>query len=395
MLTNRELFFKHVGQTSDTPPAIEVERAEGSYIYDSSGKQYLDLIAGVSVGNVGHRHPKVLQEIKNQIDKYLHVMVYGEYIQTPQVRYAEKLCSFLSEKFNAVFFVNSGSEAVEAAMKLAKRFTGRTEIIAFKNAYHGSTHGAASLMSSALYTHSYRPLVPGVKFLEFNNIEQLKNITCKTAAVFFEFVQSEAGYIPAEQKFAEQLRKRCSETGTLLIADEVQTGFGRTGNLFAYQAYCVEPDMLLIAKGMGGGMPIGALVSDKEILDSFTNNPVLGHITTFGGHPVSAAAALASLEVLIDENITENVSRKSDLFCKNLLHPNITDINGLGLMLSVGVRNFDTVKRLITYGLDIGFLTDWFLFENTRFRISPPLTISDNEILEGIFLIKKALDMMD
>ncbi len=391
MLSKRELFFKHVGQTSYAPPAIEVESASGSYVYDTSGKKYLDLIAGVSVGNVGHCHPKVVEAVKTQAEKYMHVMVYGEYILNPQVAYAERLCSLLPTSLNSVFYVNSGSEAVEAAMKLAKRYTGRSEIVAFKNAYHGSTHGAASIMSSNAYTYAYRPLVPVIRFLDFNDCAQLDLITEKTAAVFFEFVQSEAGYIPANQEFALKLRERCSETGTLLIADEVQTGFGRTGKLFAFEHYNIVPDILVIAKGMGGGMPIGALVADKFVTDAFTNNPVLGHITTFGGHPVSAAAALASLDVIVNENVIEQIAVKSKLFIENLIHPKIADVRGFGLMLSVGVGSFENVKNLILKGFELGFLTDWFLFEDKRFRISPPLTISNSEINTAVSLIKKAL----
>ncbi len=392
MLTQKQLFLKHVGQTSGTPLAVEVEKAEGIYLYDNKGKRYIDLISGVSVSNVGHRHPKVVEAVKSQLDKYMHLMVYGEYVISPQVEYAKLLTEQLPESLNSVYYVNSGSEAVETGVKLAKRYTGRYEIVAFKNAYHGSTHLAASLMSNNMYTHAYRPLVPGIRFLDYNETAQLEQITEKTAAVVLEYVQAEAGIIPGNPEFIRKLRERCTETGTLLIADEIQTGFGRTGSLFAFQQYNAVPDILLTAKGMGGGMPIGALIADKQITDAFMTKPVLGHITTFGGHPVSAASALASLNVLLDEKIVESVKAKSDLFFSLLTHPKIQKVRGKGLIISVKVGDIKTVKRLMRFGIKAGFLTDWFLFDDTRFRISPPLIITESQIHDAVNMINEALD---
>jgi len=331
MLTERQLFYNHVAQTSDSPIALEIEKAEGIYMYDNNGKKYIDLIAGVSVSNLGHRHPNVINAIKQQLDKYMHLMVYGEYIQTPQVEFAQLLVKQLPESLNNVYFVNSGSEANEGALKLAKRYTKRSEIIAFKNAYHGSTHGVLSVLGNEYFKQSFRPLVPGVKFIEFNNENDLSQITEKTACVIVEPVQAEAGIIVPENNYLQKLRQRCNQTGTLLIFDEIQTGFGRTGKLFAFQTYNVTPDIFTIAKGMGGGMPIGAFVANKKIMSAFKDNPVLGHITTFGGHPVSAAAAKANLETLLNENIIDNVNKKGELFRKLLVHNKIKSIRGVGL----------------------------------------------------------------
>ncbi len=391
MISQRELFLRHVGQTSDAPMGIEAVSADGIYIFDRYNKKYIDLVAGVSVSNVGHGHPRVKQAVKNQVDKYMHLMVYGEYIQSPQVEYAQMLSNLLPENLNSVYFVNSGSEANEAAMKLAKRYTGRTEIIAMKNAYHGSTQGALSLMSDSFFSQSYRPLVPGVRFIEFNNPNQISQITSRTAAVFVESIQGEAGIIPADKNFMIELNKRCKETGTLIIIDEVQTGFMRTGRMFGFMQYDIIPDIITIAKGMGGGMPIGALVTDKKISDSFKTNPVLGHITTFGGHPVSAAAAIASLEI-VSQFTEDNISHKYKLFKEGLQEMSqVEDIRGQGLLLSVKPRHSVPIETFVNIAKENGLLTDWFLFNNSRFRISPPLTISDNEIQEAIEKIQKSL----
>jgi len=395
MISHRQLFFQHVGQTSQAPMALEIERAEGIYMYGADGKKYIDLVSGVSVSNVGHRHPKVVEAVKNQLDKYMHLMVYGEYIQSPQIKYAKLLTDNISEKLNSVYFVNSGSEAIEGSMKLAKRFTGRAEIISFKNAYHGSTHGALSLMNDENLTQAFRPLVPAIKFLDFNNEDQLSEITEKTAGVIVEAIQAEGGIVPASLPFMQKLRQRCTETGTLLIIDEIQTGFGRTGKLFAFEHYGIVPDIIAIAKGMGGGMPIGAFVSDIEIMKSLTHNPALGHITTFGGHPVSAAGALASLEVILEEKLAEEANRKGQIYIDALInHPKIKSVRGKGLFLAFELEGADAVEKVINKGVELGFISDPFLFDNKRFRIAPPLTITDDEINISINLVKEALDIL-
>lgn len=391
MISQRQLFLNHVGQTSDEPLMLEIEKAEGVYLYEKD-KSYLDLIAGVSVSNLGHGHPAVVQAVKDQADKYMHLMVYGEYIQSPQVEFASLLAKHIPDPLQSVYFINSGSEANEAAIKLAKRYTGRSNIVGFKHAYHGSTQGLMSLISDTEWTQNFRPLLPGITLLDYNQQEQLSQITTDTACVIVEAVQAEAGIILGDYDFMQALRQRCTETGALLLIDEVQTGFGRTGSLFAFEQYNIVPDMFTIAKGMGGGMPIGALVSSKEIMDSFTNNPVLGHITTFGGHPVSAAAAIASLKVLLAENIIDQVKTKEQLFRSLLQHKKIKSVRGRGLFLSIELESFDEVLALIKLGLKHGFVTDWFLFEDKRFRIAPPLVITESEIKEACSRIIKALN---
>ncbi len=391
MTSNRELFFKHLGQTSPEPFALEIEKAEGIYMYAPCGKKYIDLIAGVSVSNVGHRHPKIVEAIKNQADKYMHLMVYGEYIQSPQVRLATKLAAVLPADISSIYLVNSGSEAIDGAMKLAKRATGRGEFIAFKNAYHGGTHGALSLMSDDTFTQAFRPLLPGITFLDFNATEQLNQITEKTAAVVAEAIQAEGGIIPAQQEFMKALRQRCTQTGTLLILDEVQTGFGRTGKFFGFEHYGIVPDIICMAKGMGGGMPIGAFAASKELMDCFQSAPVLGHITTFGGHPISCVAAEASLDILTSEKIIEQVDAKGKLLLNLLKHPAILSIRGQGLFYAVELGSFAKVQQFIKNGAEIGYATDWFLFCDTHFRIAPPLTITEKEIREAVSKIIKGL----
>jgi len=393
MSTLRQLFLKHVAQTSESPLALEIEKAEGIYMYDKSGKSYIDLISGVSVSNIGHRHPKVVEAVKNQVDKYMHLMVYGEYVQSPQVELAEKITSILPSQYESVYLVNSGSEAIEGAMKLAKRYTGRTEIIAFKNAYHGSTHGALSLLGDEFFKNSFRPLLPDVNFLNFNNETDLSRITERTACVVVEPIQGEAGIIIPENDFLIKLRNRCTETGTLLIFDEIQTGFGRTGKLFAFEHFNVLPDVFTIAKGMGGGMPIGGFVSSNEIMQVFKTNPVLGHITTFGGHPVSSAAALASLNVLLNDNIIDDVERKSLLFKKYLVHKEIKSIHGKGLFLAVELQDFDFLLKVLNKSIELGLVFDWFIFSDKHFRIAPPLNITDDEIKKSCDIILRALDL--
>jgi len=391
MLSQRQLFLNHVAQTSETPLALEIEKAEGVYLFDTSGKKYIDLIAGISVSNVGHRHPNVVAAIKSQLDKYMHLMVYGEYIQSPQVNLAKALSDVLPENLSAVYFVNSGSEAIEGAMKLAKRYTGRSEIISFKNAYHGSTHGSLSIMGSEEFKNAYRPLLPDTRQIEYNNLDQLKEITSKTACVVVETIQGEAGAIVPKNDFLVALRKRCSEVGALMIADEIQCGFGRTGKLFAFEHFNFVPDILCLAKGMGGGMPIGAFVSSLEIMSTLTNNPILGHITTFGGHPVSCAASLATLNTILEEKLLESVSEKEMLFRTLLVHPKIKSIHGQGLLLAIEFDSYEENKRIIDKCIENGVITDWFLFNAHSMRIAPPLTISLDQIKAACAVILAAI----
>lgn len=393
-LTQRQLFQSHLAQTTDFPMSLEIVRAEGSYMYDPDGKAYLDLISGISVSNVGHRHPRVVQAIKDQVDQYMHLMVYGEYIQSPQVKLAEKLTSLLHEKLNSVYFVNSGSEAIEGAMKLAKRATGRAEIVSMKNAYHGSTQGALSIIGSEDFKQAFRPLIPMTQSIRFNHLADLDFITRKTAAVIIEPVQGEAGYIPPDAGYLNALRKKCTETGTLLIFDEIQTGFGRTGKLFAHQLFNVIPDMITMAKGMGGGMPVGAFVASADLMAHLKENPILGHITTFGGHPVSCAASLASLEVIIEEGLIDKVKAKSALFRDLLKHDRITEVRGQGLMLAVQLDTFENVQKVIDHCLEKGVVTDWFLFCDNALRISPPLNISEEDIRKACATILEGIEKL-
>ena len=392
MISQRQLFLQHVGQTSDFPLQLEIERAEGIYMFDRNKKSYIDLISGVSVSNVGHLHPEVVKAVKDQVEKYMHLMVYGEYIQTPQVEFAKKLTTLLPENLNSVYFVNSGSEAIEGALKLAKRYTGRSEIISFKNAYHGSTHGALSVMGNEEFKNSFRPLLPEVKFLNYNSFYDLNLITEKTACVLIEPVQGEAGIRLPEENYLTKLSERCNEVGALLIFDEIQTGFGRIGKLFAFEEYNVVPDIMTIAKGMGGGMPIGAFVSSNKIMSSFKTNPILGHITTFGGHPVSCAAACASLDVLINEKIIDDVKSKGDLFRKYLNHSEIKEIRGIGLFMAVELRDFNQVKKVIDIAINKGLVTDWFLFHDSAFRIAPPLIITEDQIKHACDILYESIE---
>jgi acetylornithine/succinyldiaminopimelate/putrescine aminotransferase len=392
MLSPRHLFLLNTAQTSPFPRLLEIDRAEGMYLYEHSGKSYMDLVSGFAVSNIGHRHPRVVQAIKDQADKYLHLTVYGEYIQSPQVKFAEKLSSILPDSLSSVYFVNSGAEATEGAMKLAKRFTGRSEILACRNSYHGSTQGALSVMGNEYFKQAYRPLLPGIRFIEFNNLRDLEHINSETAAIIIETIQGEAGVRVPDTDYMQALRKRCNQTGTLLILDEIQTGFGRTGKLFGFEHYNIKPDILLLAKGMGGGMPIGAFISGNEIMSVLRENPILGHITTFGGHPVSCAAGLANLEVILEESLFKDVSIKESLFRKYLQHPEIKEIRGIGLMLSIQLSNFSQVEYVSNYCSDKGIIIDWFLHCDTAMRIAPPLIISEEEIKLACTIILKALD---
>lgn len=394
-ITSRQLFLNHIAQTSDAPLALEIEHAEHIYLTDRSGKKYIDLISGIAVSNVGHRHPKVVHAIKHQIDQYMHLMVYGEYVQSPQVKLAEALVkSTGSERLNQVYFTNSGTEATEGAMKLAKRFTGKTGFIACKNAYHGATQGALSLAGDEQFKNSFRPLLPDITHIHHGNFEDLQLINKKTAGIIIEIVGGEAGVKTAPKEYFQALRKRCNETGTLLIIDEIQTGFGRTGTFWAYQQMGIEPDILLTAKGMGGGMPLGAFIAPKEIMRALTYNPVLGHITTFGGHPVSCAASLATVKVLEEEKLIEQVNEKAALFLSCLKHPFIKEIRHAGLMMAVEFQDFKTVKAIIDHAIELGLITDWFLFCDNSLRIAPPLVITTEEIKKACNMLLQAIDMV-
>lgn len=392
MPTERERLLRHLAPTSDSPIGLEIEQAEGVYMYDPKGKKYLDLIAGISVSNVGHRHPKVVAAIKDQADKHLHLMVYGEYLQSPQVRFADALTSILPEQLNSVYFVNSGSEAVEGAIKLAKKATGRKELISFENAYHGSSNGALSLMGNEQFKHPFYPLLPETFHIRLNDIEGLQNITESTAAVFLETIQGEAGIRVPTREFMTALRNRCTETGALLALDEIQCGFGRTGKMFAFEHFDIVPDILLLAKGMGGGMPIGAFVASKELMSTLSHDPILGHITTFGGHPVSCAAGEACLSVIQDNDLAAEAERKGQLFRKLLNHEEIQEIRGKGLMLAIQLRDSDQLFPAIDRCIENGMVTDWFLFCDSAMRIAPPLTISDEEIAEACRIINESIE---
>ncbi len=392
MLTNRQIFLSNVAVPSSTPMALEIVKAEGIYMYDDKGKRYVDLVSGVSVNNVGHRHPKVIEAIKDQLDQYLHLMVYGEYIQSPQVQLTKLLIENLPENLNSVYFVNSGSEAIEGALKLAKRVKNRSQIFSFHKAYHGSTHGALSVLGNEEMKNAYRPLLPDVHFLEFNLEADLKRINEQTACVLVEPIQAEAGIILPENNYLQKLKARCHEVGALLIFDEVQMAFGRTGKLFSFENFDTVPDILCLAKGMGGGMPIGAFIASKEMMNTLTNNPALGHITTFGGHPVCAAAGLASLKVILEENLAEQAIAKGELFRK-LLHDlsGVDHIRGMGLMLAVECETEELNIKIINKLLEAGLIVDQFLFHKKAFRIAPPLTITDEQIIEISKLITKCI----
>jgi acetylornithine/succinyldiaminopimelate/putrescine aminotransferase len=370
---------------------LEIERAEGSFLYDRYGKAYLDLIAGISVSVLGHRHPVVIEAIKAQADRYLHTLVYGEFVLSPQVELATLLTSHLPATLDSVYFVNSGSEATEGAMKLAKRFTGRTEIISCREAYHGSTQGAASLMSPKFFTQPFHPLLPGIRHIVFNDENSLEKISTKTACVILEPIQAEAGVRLPRNGFLKKLRQRCLETGTLLVLDEIQAGYGRTGSLWAFSQFDIVPDILLLAKGMGGGMPIGAFIASKEMMDSLSYMPPLGHITTFGGHPVSCAAALATLKFLTNSGLINLVLEKEALFRKLLVHPAIQEVRSAGLLMAVEIGEFPALRKVILACLANGVVTDWFLFNDRSLRIAPPLTITTEEIRMACEVIIHAL----
>ena len=381
MSNTRDLFFQHIGQTSPSPMIVDVSTAEGIWIKDTDGVSYMDLTSGFSVTNVGHRNPKVIASIKEQLDAYLHTTVYGEHIQTPQVKYAKAITTILPSDLDTVYFVNSGSEAIEGAMKLAKKVTGKSDFVAASNAYHGSTQGAMSLKSDPYFTSKYRPLLPGISFGNFNDLSFLELITPNTAGVVIEVIQAESGIYQADKKWLESVKDMCQAMGAMLIFDEIQTGFGRTGKMFAFEHYEVFPDILCIAKGMGGGMPIGAFISNQKNMITLSDNPILGHITTFGGHPVSCAAALATLEVLLTENWLEESAIKAKIITDSLnSHPIVENIRQCGLFICMDIKKEIDLRSLFTKGLSMGLIVEGFLFHPNGFRIAPPLCITFAEI---------------
>ncbi|HEY0741818.1 MAG TPA: aspartate aminotransferase family protein [Chryseosolibacter sp.] len=387
-----EIFLNNLAPTSPAPFLIPIERAEGIYLYGPDGKRYIDLISGIGVSALGHRHPKVVAAIKAQVDRHLHVMVYGEYIQSPSNLLAKKFTSVLPANLNCCYFVNSGTEANEGALKLAKRVTGRTEIISCRKSYHGSTHGSLSVSGNETKKFAFRPLLPDVRFINFGAMEDLEMITEKTACIIMETIQGDAGVRIPSRAYMQAVRKRCTDTGTILILDEIQSGMGRTGKLFAFEHFDIVPDVLTVAKAFGGGLPIGAFVSSREMMNNFTFEPMLGHITTFGGNPVCCASALATLEVLEEEKLVSQVERKGKLFEELLKHPSIKEIRRIGLLFAIDFDSEERVSRIVNSAKENGLICYWFLSHPYSFRIAPPLTITDEEIRESCRIILKAID---
>ncbi len=391
-MNQRELFLRHVAQTSPAPLALEIVRAEGAILYDAGGKEYIDLIGGISVANTGHRHPKVLTAIQRQLDAYLHIMVYGEFVEAPQVQYAQLLATKLPSSLNSVYFTNSGAEAVEGAMKLAKRATGRTQIVAFNNSYHGSTQGALSIMGDEYWRNAFRPLLPGIAHLTYNSFDSLEEISTHTACVVVETVQAEAGVVAPDKEWMKALRKKCDDTGTLLILDEIQTGFGRTGKLWGFEHFAIVPDILLLGKALGGGLPLGAFIADHALMNLLADGPVLGHITTFGGHPLSCVAGMAAMNALLEEQMIDNVKKMEELFRSILIHPQIQAIRSFGLWMAIEFDSFEINKRIIDGCIEKGVLTDWFLFAPNCLRISPPLIISEKQVRDACAIIMSEIE---
>ncbi len=393
-MNSRDVFLKYLAQTSTDPLLIEVEKSDGIYLYGPDGNKYMDLISGIAVTNAGHRHPKVIQAIKDQVDRHLHVMAYGEFIQEPVNRFAVNLTSHLPENLKSVYFVNSGTEANEGAVKLAKRYTGRSEIVSFYHSYHGNTHGSLSISGNEEKKYAFRPLLPGIRFIHFNQDKELSDISRKTACVIVEPVQGDAGVILPENNFLKKLRKRCDDTGTLLIFDEVQTGFGRTGKLFAFEHFSVIPDIITLAKGLGGGLPLGAFISGYEIMQKLSHDPMLGHITTFGGNPVCCAAGNAALEVITEPEILNNIEAKGELFKKLLQNDKVVAIRQIGLMMAVEFKSEEIVQRIVHRCVEEGVITFYFLSNRRSLRIAPPLTITFDEIKIACSIIQEVFDEM-
>lgn len=390
-MNGRQLFQQYLAQTSAEPIGLHITGASGNYISDIDGKKYLDLIGGISVCNIGHRHPKVVAAIKQQADEYLHVMVYGELVQSPQVQYAAMLAKHLPDRLNSVYFTNSGTEAAEGAIKLARRATGRPGIISCNKSYHGSTLGSLSLMGDEYWRNAFRPLLPGVKRYNYNSTDLIEAIDTDTACVIIETIQAEAGVIEPQTEWLNKLRQRCNETGTLLIMDEIQCGFGRTGNMWGFEHYNIVPDIVLLGKALGGGMPLGAFVSSGELMQTLTHDPVLGHITTFGGHPVCCAAGMAAMQVLLDEQLIAGITAKEQLFHSSLKHPAIKAVRSKGLLVAIELDTADHVLATLKECLKKGLFSDWFLFAANCIRVAPPLTISEAEIKEACAIIMDSL----
>ena len=391
----KQEFFKYQAQTTPFAAGFEVEKAEGSYIYGKDGNAYLDFVAGVSANTLGHSHPKIIDAIKEQADRYLHVMVYGEYAQEKPVALCQLLAEATPEPLEVTYLVNSGAEAIDGALKLAKRYTGREEIISMKNSYHGNTHGALSVSGNEVHKREFRPLLPMISFIEFNNEEEFSKITEKTACVIAETIQGAAGFLTPSQNYFKNLKKRCEEVGALLILDEIQPGFGRTGKLFSFEHYDMVPDILVMGKGMGGGVPVGAFMSSAEIMKSLQHSPKLGHITTFGGNPLIAAASYATLKEVLDSGLMNEVNEKEALFRELLVHPKIKKVNGRGLMLAVELESPDYTLKVAKRCMEKGLIVFWQLYRNEFMRISPPLTLTQNEIRKGCQIILQALDEVE
>ena len=392
-MDTRRLFLQHVAQTSEAPLAIHIKKAQGSRIWDADGKEYLDLIAGISVCNTGHRNPSVIKAIKKQVDEYMHVLVYGEMIESPQVNYASLLAKHLPASLNSVYFTNSGAEAVEGAMKLAKRSTGRTGIIAFNQSYHGSTQGALSILGDEYWRNAFRPLLPGVTHLQHNDFESVQEINANTACVILETIQAERGVFSPSVEWMQAVRNKCNETGALMVLDEIQCGFGRCGTLWAFEQYDVVPDILLLGKALGGGMPLGAFIADRQLMRNLSADPVLGHITTFGGHPVCCAAGLAAFKWLLKKGIVDKMKKKEMLFKKLLQHEKIIAFRSAGLLIALEFSSFEENKKLIDHCIVNGLLTDWFLFAPHCMRIAPPLNISSKDIIAACGIILEGLTL--
>ncbi len=391
-MTQRQLFLNHIAQTSASPIGLEIVKASGIYQYDVDGKKYIDLIAGFSVANIGHSHPKVIEAVQQQAAAYMHLIVYGEFIQSPQTTYAKLLTDHLPSALNSVYFTNSGTEATEGALKLAKRATGRSKIIAFNKSYHGSTQGALSVMGDEYWRNAYRPLLPDVYHFNYGSDETIDEIDNGTACVILETVQAESGVIKPSKEWLMAVRRKCNEHNTLLILDEIQCGFGRTGSLWAFEQFDIVPDVLLLGKALGGGMPLGAFIAEKKLMDTLSHNPVLGHITTFGGHPVCCAAGKAAMEVLLNEKYIDEVKNKEKFLIEQLSHPSIKKINTCGLWASVEFQSFEINKKIIDRCIEKGLITDWFLFAPQSMRIAPPLIITEEEIKNVCGLIIEAAE---
>ncbi len=391
-MNNRALFLRHIAQTSPEPIGLEMVKAKGIYQYSADGKEYIDFISGFSVANIGHGHPKVIEAVQKQAEQYMHLIVYGEFIQSPQVTYAQLLTQHLPDTLNCIYFTNSGTEATEGALKLAKRYTGRSKIIGFHNSYHGSTQGALSVMGDEYFRNAYRPLLPGVYHYPYGSDDVLSAIDENTAAIIVETVQAESGITPPPQGWLQALHKKCKEKGVLLILDEIQAGFGRTGTLWAFEQYNVVPDVLLLGKALGGGMPLGAFISDYNIMQTLTHNPVLGHITTFGGHPVSCAAGKAAFEVLLSESYIDNIKEKEAILLREAQHPAILDIKTAGLWASLRFESFDVNLKIIRQCISNGLISDWFLFAADRMRIAPPLCITNEELYKACSVILESIE---